>query len=254
MGARVRQARHGLLMGGAMALVVSNLHAHYGKSHILQGVSLQVPDRGIATLIGRNGAGKSTMLKAIAGSLRPSAGAVQLDGQDVAGLPANVINRKGIALVPEHRGIFSMLSVAENLQIAARPGHTAWTIDRVLELFPRLGERRANGGGELSGGEQQMLSIARALLTHPRVLLLDEPTEGLAPVIVKQLVQTFRDIAASGIGILLVEQNLKVCEQMADFHHVLSLGRTVFAGDGEHLRSSGAIEQHLGVGAAMHAH
>lgn len=237
-----------------MSLSVTDLHAHYGKSHILQGVTLQVPERGIATLIGRNGAGKSTTLKAIAGAIKPTSGSIQLEGAQVAGFAANVINRKGIALVPEHRGIFSMLTVQENLQIAARPGHTSWTIERVLELFPRLGERRANGGGELSGGEQQMLSIARALLTHPRILLLDEPTEGLAPVIVKQLAQTFRDIAASGIGVLLVEQNLKVCEQVADFHHVIVLGRTVFAGNGAQLRSSGAIEQYLGVGEASTQH
>lgn len=233
-----------------MSLAVNNLHAHYGKSHILQGVSLHVPERGIATLIGRNGAGKSTTLKAIAGSIKPTSGSVALQGQEIGGLTADVINRKGIALVPEHRGIFSMLTVHENLQIAARPGDSGWTIQRVLELFPRLGERMKNGGGELSGGEQQMLSIARALLTHPRVLMLDEPTEGLAPVIVKQLVQTFREIADSGIGILLVEQNLKVCEQVADYHHVINLGRTVFAGDLAQLRASGALEQHVGVGAA----
>ena len=231
-----------------MSLTVSALNAHYGKSHILQGVDLHVPEGGIATLIGRNGAGKSTTLKAIAGSVMPTSGSVKLAGQEVAGLRADVINHKGIALVPEHRGIFSMLTVQENLQIAARPGPTHWTIPRVLDLFPRLGERRRNGGSELSGGEHQMLSIARALLTHPRVLLLDEPTEGLAPVIVQQLVRTFREIAASGIGILLVEQNLKVCEQVADFHHVIELGRTVFAGDREQLHRSGAIERHLGVG------
>ncbi|KWT97956.1 MULTISPECIES: ABC transporter ATP-binding protein [unclassified Variovorax] len=237
-----------------MILSVNNLHAHYGKSHILQGVTLHVPERGIATLIGRNGAGKSTTLKAIAGSIKPTSGSVTLKTGEIAGLTADLINRRGIALVPEHRGIFSLLSVYENLQIAARPGHSGWTIARVLELFPRLGERLKNGGGELSGGEQQMLSIARALLTHPRVLMLDEPTEGLAPVVVKQLVQTFREIADSGIGILLVEQNLRVCEQVADFHHVINLGRTVFAGDGQQLRSSGAIEQHIGIGAAAAEH
>jgi branched-chain amino acid transport system ATP-binding protein len=237
-----------------MSLTVKSLHAHYGKSHILQGIDLQVPAGQIATLIGRNGAGKTSTLKSIAGAVAQTSGSVQLNGEEIRGLPANEINHKGIALVPENRGIFSRLTVHENLRIAERPGPTDWTIPRVLELFPRLGERLKNGGSELSGGEQQMLSIARALLTHPKILLLDEPTEGLAPVIVKQLVQTFRDIAASGIGILLVEQNLRVCEQVASFHHVIELGQIVLAGDAESLRSSGAIERYLGVGTAEASH
>lgn len=231
-----------------MSLKVSSLQVHYGKSHILQGVTLDVAPGTVATLIGRNGAGKTTTLKAIAGAIRPSGGSVTLDGEELAGLSADVINRRGIALVPEHRGIFSLLTVWENLHIAARPGPTGWTVSKVLELFPRLGERRSNGGAELSGGEQQMLSIARALLTHPKVLLLDEPTEGLAPVIVNHLVSTIREIAASGIAVLLVEQNLRVCEQLATKHHVIELGRTVFAGTAAELREGSVLERHLGVG------
>jgi len=230
-----------------MTLTVRNLQAYYGKSHILQGVDLSVGEREIVTLLGRNGAGKTTSMRCIAGLVAPRGGAIEFDGRPLAGLPAHAINRLGIALVPEHRGIFSALTVHENLAIAARPGDSGWTIPRVYELFPRPGERRGNGGGKLSGGEQQMLSIARALLTHPRLLLLDEPTEGLAPVIVKLLVETFRTIRDSGVSILMVEQNLKVCAELADRHHVVELGRSVFSGTYAELSQGSLIARYLGV-------
>lgn len=230
-----------------MLLSVEDLNVHYGKSHVLQGVDFHIDQGEIVTILGRNGAGKTTTLRAIAGLLQPTSGRVQLEGKGLAGLPAHEINRNGIALVPEHRGIFSALTVHENLTIAARPGSTVWTVPKVYELFPRLAERRKNGGGKLSGGEQQMLSIARALLTHPKLLLLDEPTEGLAPVIVKLLVETFKEVCNSGISIVLVEQNLKVCAELAVRHHVLAVGQSVFAGTYEELKKGDTIERHLGV-------
>jgi len=230
-----------------MLLSVEDLNAHYGKSHVLQGVDFTIGEGEIVTLLGRNGAGKTTTLRSIAGLIEPTSGRVSLEGKDLAGLPAHEINRMGVALVPEHRGIFSQLTVHENLTIAARPGPTAWTVPKVYELFPRLGERRRNGGGKLSGGEQQMLSIGRALLTHPKLLLLDEPTEGLAPVIVQLLVQTFKEISNSGISILLVEQNLKVCAELASRHHILGIGQSVFSGTYEELTQGDLIERHLGV-------
>lgn len=230
-----------------MLLSVEDLNTHYGKSHVLQNVNFHIGEGEIVTLLGRNGAGKTTTLRTVAGLLQPTAGQIRLEGQNLAGLPAHTINRLGIALVPEHRGIFTSLSVHENLTIAARPGPTIWTIPKVYELFPRLAERRRNDGGKLSGGEQQMLSIARALLTHPKLLLLDEPTEGLAPVIVKLLVQTFKEICESGISILLVEQNLKVCAELATRHHVLVIGKSVFSGTYKELTQGDTIERHLGV-------
>lgn len=230
-----------------MLLSVEGLNVHYGKSHVLQGVDFHINEGEIVTLLGRNGAGKTTTLRTIAGLLRPSSGVIKLDGQEVSGLPAHDVNRRGIALVPEHRGIFSALTVHENLTIAARSGPAVWTIPKVYELFPRLKERRKNGGGKLSGGEQQMLSIARALLTQPKLLLLDEPTEGLAPVIVKLLVQTFKEICAAGTSILLVEQNLKVCAELASRHHILVIGQTVFSGSYDEMEKGELIERHLGV-------
>ena len=209
-------------------LELDSIHSFYGKSHVLEGVSLNVGEGELVTLLGRNGAGKTTTLRSIAGIVRPRTGSVRFMGRDLAGLPIHEIARAGIALVPEHRGIFGMLSVEENLQIAVTPGW--WTIKDVYDLFPRLYERRRNGGNALSGGEQQMLAMARALLCNPKLLLLDEPTEGLAPVIVDEIVKTLIDIRRTGMAVLLVEQNLAVCEKLADRHYVLEQGRIVYAG------------------------
>ena len=209
-------------------LEVEGIHSFYGKSHVLEGVSLSVGEGELVTLLGRNGAGKTTTLRSIMGIVRPRSGSVRFLGEEMAGREIFEIARAGIALVPEHRGIFGMLSVEENLKVAERPGR--WKLPDVYGLFPRLLERRRNGGNALSGGEQQMLAIARALLNNPRLLLLDEPTEGLAPVIVEEIVRVLRAIRRTGMAVLLVEQNLAVCEKLADRHYVLEQGRIVYDG------------------------
>lgn len=229
------------------ALRLTDLHSYYGKSHILQGVSLEVGPDEIVTLLGRNGAGKSTTLKTAVGLITPRQGRVELDGRDVTGQPAHRIASAGLSLVPEDRGIFQLLSVEENLRIAQRRG-SPWAISDIFRIFPRLEERRKNGGGQLSGGEQQMLSIARALLNGPRVLMLDEPVEGLAPIIVEEIVAQIRLIRDAGVPILLVEQNLAVCSQLADRHYILELGRIVHCADAAEFRGDpGTIDRYLGV-------
>ncbi|MDR2123805.1 MAG: ABC transporter ATP-binding protein [Desulfovibrio sp.] len=212
-------------------LILSDVHAYYGKSHILEGVSLSVGRGELVSLLGRNGAGKTTTLRSIVGVLRPASGSVTFEGRELVGREIYETARAGISLVPEHRGIFSMLTVEENLSIAARPGE--WTLKKIFGLFPVLYERRNNGGGALSGGEQQMLAIARGLLTNPKMLLLDEPTEGLAPVIVDDIVKVLAAVRQTGIAVLLVEQNLLICEKLADRHYVLEEGRIVYSGSAE---------------------
>jgi len=229
------------------ALRLQNLHGYYGKSHILQGVSLEVGQGEIVTLLGRNGAGKSTTLKAAVGLVTPERGVVELEGRDVTGRAPYQIAAAGLSLVPEDRGIFQLLTVEENLRIAARKG-SPWSIRDIYKIFPRLEERRSNGGGQLSGGEQQMLSIARALLNGPKVLMLDEPVEGLAPIIVEEIVAQIRLIRDAGVPILLVEQNLAVCSQLADRHYILELGQIVHEASAEQFRSDPAtIDRYLGV-------
>lgn len=229
------------------ALQLTDLHAYYGKSHILQGVSLTVEPGQIVTLLGRNGAGKSTTLKAAVGLIAPRQGRVALEGRDVTGQPAYRIASAGLSLVPEDRGIFQLLTVEENLRIAQRRG-APWALSDIYRIFPRLQERRRNGGGQLSGGEQQMLSIARALLNGPRVLMLDEPVEGLAPIIVEEIVAQVRLIRDAGVPILLVEQNLAVCSQLADRHYILEQGRIVHEASAEEFRSAPeVIDRYLGV-------
>ena len=229
------------------ALRLQDLHGYYGKSHILQGVSLVVGLGEIVTLLGRNGAGKSTTLKAAVGLVTPERGVVELEGRDVTGRAPYQIAAAGLSLVPEDRGIFQLLTVEENLRIAARKG-SPWSIRDIYKIFPRLEERRSNGGGQLSGGEQQMLSIARALLNGPKVLMLDEPVEGLAPIIVEEIVAQIRLIRDAGVPILLVEQNLAVCSQLADRHYILELGQIVHEASAEQFRSDPAtIDRYLGV-------
>ena len=174
-------------------LEVKDLHTYYGESHILQGVNLDVPKGATVALMGRNGAGKTTTLRSIIGLVKPRRGAVRFSGRDMAGLKTYELAQAGMALVPETRGIFPSLSVEENLTVAARGGGP-WTLDRAFATFPRLKERRRNMGGQLSGGEQQMLSIARALMTHPGLLMLDEPGEGLAPIIVQEIHRILADL------------------------------------------------------------
>jgi branched-chain amino acid transport system ATP-binding protein len=230
-------------------LQLEEVHSYYGKSHILQGVTLTVGPGEVVTLLGRNGAGKSTTLKTISGLVRAAAGRVRFLDADITGARAHVIARNGLALVPEDRGIFGLLTVEENLKIAVRKG-SLWTMDDVYRHFPRLKERRRNGGAQLSGGEQQMLSIARALLNGPKLLMLDEPVEGLAPVVVDEIVAQIRDIRSSGVPILLVEQNLAVCTELADRHYILDLGRIVYEGSREEFIADAAVkDRYLGVGA-----
>ena len=237
-------------MSGPVALTLDDVHGYYGKSHILQGVSLEVRAGEIVCLLGRNGAGKTSTLKAASGLLTPRGGRVRFQGTDVTGWPAHRIARTGLNLVPEDRGIFSLLSVEENLGVAARKG-SPWGMRDIYAMFPRLEERRRNGGAQLSGGEQQMLSIARALLNGPKLLMLDEPVEGLAPVIVEEIVAQIRAIRAAGVPILLVEQNLAVCTSLADRHYILELGRVAYAAaNADFIADDAARDRYLGVKAA----
>ncbi|MCY1515291.1 High-affinity branched-chain amino acid transport ATP-binding protein LivF [compost metagenome] len=231
-----------------MSLHVDAIHSYYGKSHILQGVSLELQQGSVVTLLGRNGAGKSTTLKTIAGVIAPKAGAVRFGGRDIAGLPAHKIAAMGICLVPEHRGIFKLLTVEENLKLGMRRD-SPWQLDDIYRIFPRLKERRRNGGGQLSGGEQQMLAIGRALMNHPRVLMLDEPVEGLAPVIVEEIVAQIQSIKRAGVTILLVEQNLEVCTQLADHHFIIEQGAIVYEGaNAAFMADENVKDRYLGVG------
>ncbi|AVS63864.1 ABC transporter ATP-binding protein [Paracidovorax avenae] len=231
-------------------LQIEGLHAHYGKSHVLQGIDLHVDDGELVTLLGRNGAGKTTTLKSICGVVQPSAGRVRFMAEDVRGLPAHRIAQRGVCLVPEHRGIFRLLTVEENLLLGQRR-QSPWQLPDIYRIFPRLKERRSNGGGQLSGGEQQMLAIGRALMNAPRLLMLDEPVEGLAPVIVEEIVSQLQAIKAAGVAILLVEQNLEVCTQLADRHYIIEQGAVVHeARNADFLADEATKDRYLGVGLA----
>jgi branched-chain amino acid transport system ATP-binding protein len=231
-----------------MTLDVRDIHAFYDKSHILQGVSLAVNEGETVTLLGRNGAGKSTTLKSIAGVVKPRGGTVNFAGKVIGGLAPHRIAAAGLCFVPEHRGVFRLLSVEENLRLGARKD-SPWQLDDIYRIFPRLKERRKNGGAQLSGGEQQMLAIGRALMNHPRLLMLDEPVEGLAPVIVEEIVAQLKLIKAAGVAILLVEQNLEVCTQLADRHYIIEQGVIVYEGDNAAFAADHAAkDRYLGVG------
>jgi branched-chain amino acid transport system ATP-binding protein len=211
-------------------LEVRGLTAGYAGSTVLHGVDLAVGAGEVVALLGRNGAGKSTLVSAVMGLVRPSGGVVAVDGKDLAGRPPNVIANAGVGLVPQGRRIFASLTVAEHLTVAERQGRRrsgGWTRERALALLPRLGERMRHRGDQLSGGEQQMLAIARALLTNPRLLLMDEPSDGLAPSIVDQVGQVVRSLAADGLAILLVEQNLRLAVESAQRVAVMEKGRIV---------------------------
>jgi branched-chain amino acid transport system ATP-binding protein len=211
-------------------LVVEDLHSAYGPSRVLRGVSLTVPERGIVALLGRNGAGKTTTLRSLMNLLTPERGKIILRGEVVTGRPPHEIARRGMTLVPEHRGMFASLSVRESLSIAAGRRSGDWTIDRILTLFPRLAERLDHRSMQLSGGEQQLLAIARALLLHPHLLLLDEPTEGLAPIIVRNLLADLLALKRQGMAMLLVEQNFAFARRLADHAVVLGKGVVQWAG------------------------
>lgn len=204
-------------------LDIRDLHVRFGKATILQGVSLSVRDKPVS-VVGRNGMGKTTMCSALMGMV-PATGSALLDGQEIIGMNTGRIARAGIALVPQGRRMFPSLSVHEHLLLVAQRGNPPWTIDRVYDTFPRLAERRRNGGNQLSGGEQQMLAISRALLMNPRLVIMDEPSEGLAPVIVDHLIEVLRTIAAEGMGLLLIEQNLRVATSVTDQVSIMVTGR-----------------------------
>jgi branched-chain amino acid transport system ATP-binding protein len=209
-------------------LVVEDVHAYYGDSHILHGVSLRVGTGEAVALLGRNGAGKTTMIRSIVGFTPPRQGRIVYDDETISGWPAYRIARRGLALVPQGRRIFAPLSVRENLLLGAR--RDGFTLERIFQLFPRLAERQAQVGGTLSGGEQQMLAIGRALLTNGRMLLLDEPSEGLAPLIVREIGRIVRALKSERLSILLVEQNYHLALEVADRVYVMNKGQIVYEG------------------------
>jgi branched-chain amino acid transport system ATP-binding protein len=227
-------------------LEVEAIHTYYGESHVLHGVSLRVAPGEAVALLGRNGAGKTTAIRSIVGFTPPRAGRVVFEGQAIERWPAYRIARRGLALVPQGRRIFAPLSVRENLGLGARSSE--WTFERVFELFPRLRERQAQLGGTLSGGEQQMLAIARALLTNGRLLLLDEPSEGLAPLIVREIGTTLLALKAQRLSLLLVEQNYHLALRVADRVYVMNKGQIVYQGTPAELEADEEVKRrYLGV-------
>ena len=223
-------------------LELENIDAYYGESHILHGVSLTVRNGEVACLLGRNGAGKTTTILTIMGYLHPRHGTIRFNGRDIGGLPPYAVARLGFGFVPQERGIFPSLSVRENLTVFARVGRNGyWTLQRIFELFPVLRSRERNLGFQLSGGEQQMLSIARALMLNPLLLLLDEPSEGLAPMIVQEIIDVLKHLKGEGLAIVLVEQNLSVALAVADLHHVMNKGEICFTGNTAELENNESV-------------
>ena len=235
------------------ALRLSGIDAFYGDSHVLQKVSFELGEARLLGLLGRNGAGKSTCMNVTVGLLPPRAGSVEVFGAPVTRMPPEMIAARGVALVPQGRRVFKSLTVRENLMVAAHKGfagqrHEPWTIDTVFAMFPRLAERRSQMAAHLSGGEQQMLAIGRALMANPRVLLMDEPSEGLAPQIVAEVMATIRKLKASGLSIVLVEQNPKLVFDIADDVVILNSGRVAVVSTAAALKGDGVdLRQHLGI-------
>ena len=245
MSALARAATH------EPALAAAGLNTFYGQSHILRNVDFRVMPSETVSLLGRNGMGKTTLLRTLMGLVRARSGLVRLDGRDITGARPSTIARMGLAFVPEDRGIFPNLSVIENLTFAARTGRGArpdWTLPRVYELFPRLAERRMHWGNQLSGGEQKMLAIGRALMTNPDLILLDEATEGLAPKVRDEIWATLRLVTGAGIAAVVVDKNLEDLLALCDRHVVMAKGAIVFDGSAAELRADEAfIHRHLGV-------
>jgi branched-chain amino acid transport system ATP-binding protein len=225
-------------------LELENINAYYGDSHILHGVSFSVRPGEVVCLLGRNGAGKTTTILTVMGYLQPRPGRIRYNDRDIAGLPPYAVARLGFGFVPQERGIFPSLTVRENLTVFARSGagkgnnRSYWTLPRIFDLFPVLRARERNLGFQLSGGEQQMLSIARALMLNPALLLLDEPSEGLAPMIVQQIVEVLARLKREGLAILLVEQNLSAAIAVGDRHHVMNKGEICFTGSSAELEGN----------------
>jgi branched-chain amino acid transport system ATP-binding protein len=229
-------------------LEIKGIDSFYGLGHILHGLSLSVAEGEVVALLGRNGAGKTTTLRSVTGLTPPRAGEIRYKGRNIAGLDTHRISQMGIALVPETRGIFSYLTARENLAIARRKG-SRWQMDTVLERFPALRARLESKGRLLSGGEQEMLAIARALMTGPDLLLLDEPSQGLAPMIVSTVMETIRELKSQRVSMLLVEQNAEMALQLADRVYVIDHGAVVFEGTSAKLRNDrGVMATYLGVG------
>jgi branched-chain amino acid transport system ATP-binding protein len=218
-------------------LVLSDVNAYYAEAHILHGMSFDVRDGEVATLIGRNGVGKTTTLRSIMGIVEPRTGTIEFNGMTISGLSSDRIAHCGIAYVPEERGIFSTLSVRENLLFAPVIAPGGWSTERIFDTFPNLRERRAAVGTTLSGGEQQMLAIARALRSGAQTILLDEPTEGLAPVLVERIGEVILEMKAAGLSVLLVEQNVRFAAEVADRHHIVVHGRVTQTLRSEEVRS-----------------
>jgi branched-chain amino acid transport system ATP-binding protein len=232
------------------ALRLEDVHAYYGDSHVLQGVSLCVPQGQVLALLGRNGVGKTTCIGTVVGMVPARGGAILLGERRIEALGSEIISRAGIGLVPQGRRVFPSLTVQENLTVARRGIKPRWTLQTVFDLFPRLHERRRQLAGWLSGGEQQMLAIGRALMGNPTVLLMDEPSEGLAPLIVAEVGRTIAQLRDEGMSILLVEQNVRLAMELADQIVILSAGRVAFSGSVDDVRSQpDLIETHLGVAA-----
>jgi branched-chain amino acid transport system ATP-binding protein len=229
-------------------LEVTGLNTYYGDSHILFDVTLRVERNEVVALLGRNGAGKSTTLKSLMGVVRPRDGSIVLDGAEIAGKMSHAIARAGMQLVHEDRRIFGSLTVEENLVLAGLTAQNRWSLERIYAMFPRLKERRRSRGTELSGGEQQMLAIARALIRDPKIILLDEPFEGLAPVIVRDLVAACRDLADAGQTIILVEQNLAAALTLAQRAYIINNGHIAHEGPTSEIKARPKIlERYLGV-------
>ena len=235
----------------AAVLAAEGLHTYYGKSHILHGVSLEVRQGQLVALLGRNGAGKTTTMRSVMGLTPPREGRITLFGKNATKMPTHRIAGLGIGYVPEGRKIFGHMTVHENLLVPqSNPG--PWTVESIYKLFPRLAERRTSKGGRLSGGEQEMLAIARALLLNPKLLILDEPSQGLAPVIVQEVMRTIERMKGQGMSILLVEQNVFLALQLADHAYVLSDGEIVYDGTAKDLAADRDRIEHL-AGVAHHA-
>jgi len=229
-------------------LEVKDIHSYYGKSHILQGVSMTLNEGELVCLLGRNGVGKSTTLKSIMGLVRPSEGSIRFGGQELIGKQPYEVARLGVGYVPEDRRIFRSLSVHENLLMGVKGSKDAarnggWTVESVYEKFPGLKNRRDNKGGHLSGGEQQMLTVARTLMGNPRLILIDEPTEGLAPLIVKDVLEMLSAVRSSGVTVLMVEQNFKASIKVADRFYIMGKGQMVFEGGTEALLAAEEVRK-----------
>ena len=229
-------------------LEVKGLNSYYGDSHILFDVAIEVQPHEVVALLGRNGAGKSTTFKSLMGMVKPRSGSIKFDGHELAGRAPHEIAQVGLQLVPEERRIFGSLDVEENIILAGLTARNKWSLDRIYELFPRLGQRKRSSGTALSGGEQQMLAIARALVRDPKMILLDEPFEGLAPVIVKDLMTACRKLAADGLTIVLVEQNLAATLALASRAYIVNNGHIVHEGKTADIKADpGVLHRYLGV-------